>query len=97
MSSSPSSLSSSEATSPFEWVMDVPASLDVTLGTATLTVRECARLAVHSVIKLRQSAGSDLELRLAGRALASGEVVVSDENVSLKITRMLPPSSGDAA
>ena len=62
MSSSPNSSSSSEPTaSPFEWVMDVQAPLDVTLGTASLTVRECSRLAVNSVVRLRQPAGADLE------------------------------------
>lgn len=97
MSSSPNSLSSSEPTHPFEWVMDVPASIDVTLGTTSLTVRECSRLAVNSVVKLRQPAGSDLDLRLAGRPFAAGEVVIADDNVSLRISRLLPPTSGDAA
>jgi flagellar motor switch/type III secretory pathway protein FliN len=97
MSSSQNSLSSSEPASPFEWVMDVPAALDVTLGSTSLTVRECSRLAVNSVVRLRQPAGTDLELRLAGRPFAAGEVVIADDNVSLRIGRLLPPSSGDAA
>ena len=97
MSSSLNSLSSSDAAHPFEWVMDVPAALDVTLGSTSLTVRECSRLAVNSVVRLRQPAGTDLELRLAGRPFAAGEVVIADDNVSLRIGRLLPPSSGDAA
>ena len=98
MSSSPNSLSSSETpASPFEWVMDVQAPLDVTLGTTSLTVRECSRLAVNSVVRLRQPAGADLELRLVGRPFATGEVVIADERMSLRIGRILPPGSGDAA
>ena len=98
MSSSPNSLSSFEpAASPFEWVMDVQAPLDVTLGTTSLTVRECSRLAVNSVVRLRQPAGADLELRLVGRPFATGEVVIADERMSLRIGRILPPGSGDAA
>ena len=98
MSSSPNSLSSSEpARSPFEWVMDIQAPLNVTLGSTSLTVRECSRLAVNSVVRLRQPAGSDLELRLAGRPFATGEVVIADDRVSLRIGQILPPGSGDAA
>jgi len=98
MSSSPNSLSSSETpASPFEWVMDVQAPLDVTLGTTSLTVRECSRLGVNSVVRLRQPAGADLELRLAGRPFATGEVVIADERMSLRIGHILPPGSGDAA
>jgi len=98
MSSSQSSLSSSEpAISPFEWVMDVQAPLDVMLGSTSLTVRECSRLSVNSVVRLRQAAGADLELRLAGRPFATGEVVIADDRVSLRIGHILPPGSGDAA
>ena len=98
MSSSLSSLSSSEpVSSPFEWVMDVQAPLDVTLGATSLTVRECSRLAVNSVVRLRQPAGADLELRLAGRPFATGEIVIADERVSLRIGHILPPGSGEAA
>ena len=96
MSSSPNSSSSSE-NSPFEWLMDTQAPMDVTLGTTSLTVRECSRLAVSSVVRLRQPAGADLELRLAGRPFAAGEIVIADDRVSLRVGRILPPGSGDAA
>ena len=77
--------------------MDIQAPLNVTLGSTSLTVRECSRLAVNSVVRLRQPAGADLELRLAGRPFATGEIVIADERVSLRIGHILPPGSGDAA
>ena len=77
--------------------MDVPAPLDVMLGSVAMTVREASRLRENSVIRLRQAAGSALELRLAGRPFATGEVVVAVDRVSLRIGRILPPGSGDAA
>ena len=98
MSSSPNSLSSSEpVTSPFDWVTDVQVPVDVMLGATTLTVRECSRLAVSSVVRLRQAAGEDLELRLAKRPFATGEIVIADDRVSIRIAHILPPGSGDAA
>ena len=48
------------------WVMDVPCPIDIVLGTTTVKVRECATLAVDTVIRLKQAAGSDLEVRVGG-------------------------------
>jgi flagellar motor switch/type III secretory pathway protein FliN len=77
--------------------MDVPANVDVTLGTSIVSVRECAAYEVGSVIRLRQPAGTDLELRLAGRPFAAAEVVTSDDTLSVRINRILPPSAGGTA
>jgi flagellar motor switch/type III secretory pathway protein FliN len=49
------------------------------------------------VVRLRQAAGDDLELRLAGRPFAAGEIVIADDRVSIRIAHILPPGSGDAA
>jgi len=98
MSSSPSSLSSSEApalVTSTQWLMDVPCPVDFVLGTATVKVRECAAFAVDSVIRLRQVAGSDLEVRVAGIPMFTGEVVIADENVALRVGRVLAPAGQD--
>ncbi len=96
MSSSPNSSSSSELGSPYDWLLDVPCPVDVVLGTSTISVGECARLGVNSVIRLRQPAGSDLDVRLAGRAFASAEVAIAEDSVSLRLNRILPPGPQDA-
>ena len=96
MSSSPNSLSSSELAGPYQWLLDVPCPLDVVLGTSTISVGDCARLDVNSVVRLRQPAGSDLDIRLAGRPFAAAEVSMSEDNVSLRLNRILPPGSQDA-
>jgi flagellar motor switch/type III secretory pathway protein FliN len=75
-----------------DWVMDVPCPVDFVLGTATVKVRECAAFAVNAVVRLKQTAGADLEVRVAGVPIASGEVVIADENVALRIGRILPPA-----
>ena len=93
MSSSQNSSSSSDVVTPFDWMLDVPCQLDVVLGTATLTVAECSRLAVHSVVRLRQAAGTDLDVRLGGVPFACGEVAIVDDNVSLRLARILPPTA----
>lgn len=100
MSSSPSSSSSSEAPATLaamHWVTDVPCPVDFVLGTATVKVRDCATFTVDSVIRLRQAAGADLEVRVGGVPMFTGEVVIADENVALRINRVLPPAGQELA
>jgi flagellar motor switch protein FliN/FliY len=101
MSSSLSSSSSSDAAvrddGAFEWLMDVPCPVDFVLGTATIKVRECAAFAVNGIVRLKQVAGADLEVRVAGVPIATGEVVMVDENVALRVGRILPPAGQELA
>lgn len=96
MSSSPNSSSSSEIAATgaggMDWVMDVPCPVDFVLGTATVKVRDCAAFAVNAIVRLKQTAGADLEVRVAGVPVATGEVVIADENVALRVGRILPPA-----
>jgi flagellar motor switch/type III secretory pathway protein FliN len=80
-----------------DWVMDVPCPIDFVLGTATIKVRDCAQFAVDSVIRLRQAAGSDLEVRAGGVPLFTGEVVIVAENIALRVGRVLPPAAQESA
>ena len=95
MSSSPNSSSSSkEAPRPvsrLDWVMDVPCPVDFVLGSSTVRVRECVEFVPNAIVRLRQAAGSDLEVRVGGVPIATGEVVIVDDNVGLRLSRILPP------
>jgi flagellar motor switch protein FliN/FliY len=101
MSSFLSSSSSSEPIAAeggaLDWVMDVPCPVDFVLGTATVKVRECAAFAVNAIVRLKQVAGADLEVRVAGVPIATGEVVMVDENVALRVGRILPPAGQELA
>ena len=77
------------------WVMDVPCHVDVVLGTTTVKVRDCVKFAANSIIKLKQSAGADLEVRVGGVPVAAGEVVIIDDAVALRLSRILPPAGAD--
>ena len=102
MSSLPSSSSSSDVTppaapEPLGWLMDLSCPVDFVLGTATVKVRECAAFAPASIVRLRQAAGADLEVRVAGIPVAAGEVVIVDEHVGVRLSRILPPPGGGSA
>jgi flagellar motor switch/type III secretory pathway protein FliN len=103
MSSSPISLSSSEpppalraAPHPFGAMSDVVCMVDVFLGTGRITVRECLKLQQLSIIRLDQSAGSDLDVRIHGVSVAVGEAVVIDESMSVRVTAIVPPPGSGA-
>jgi flagellar motor switch protein FliN/FliY len=103
MSSSPSSSSSSEApvtppaADPLGWLMDLSCPVDFVLGTSTIKVRECAALVPSSIVRLRQPAGADLEVRVSGVPVAAGEVVIVNEHVGVRMSRILPPPGRGAA
>jgi flagellar motor switch protein FliN/FliY len=71
--------------------MDVPCPVDFVLGTATVKVRECAEFAPDTILRLRKTAGADLEVRVGGVPIAMGQVVIVDDNVGIRLSRVLPP------
>ena len=96
MSSSQISSSSTDAPAgPFAGLLDVLCTVDVIVGTGSITVRDCLALKRNSIIRLEQNAGTDLQLKVHGVAAAAGEIVVYDEAASLRITRILPPDGAE--
>jgi flagellar motor switch protein FliN/FliY len=90
-------LSSSDAITPATVapLNDVVCGVDVILGTAVMSVRECLRLRKHSIIRLAQSAGGDMTMFVNGIGLATGEVVIIDDSTAIRITDILPPPSSE--
>ncbi|NOT24521.1 MAG: hypothetical protein HOP16_00340 [Acidobacteria bacterium] len=96
MSSSPTLLSSADpAAHPLGSMFDLNVSVQVAVGTASITVRDCLKLRRHSVVRLRESAGSDLSLSLNGVLVASGEVVIVDDSTAIRIADIAQPSSSE--
>jgi flagellar motor switch protein FliN/FliY len=74
-----------------QWLHDVPCHVEFVLGDARLRLRDCLDLGLASILRLQQAAGADIELRVEGRAIASGEIVIVDNTAGLRITRILQP------
>jgi flagellar motor switch/type III secretory pathway protein FliN len=106
MSSSPSSSSSSSAAAPpedargatgarpFAGLHDVMCPVSVILGTGVISVRACLALTRNSVVRLRQSAGEDLQVVVGRVPIARGEVVIVEDSTAIRLTEMLPPAPG---
>jgi flagellar motor switch protein FliN/FliY len=82
---------------PLAAMLDVRCAVEFILGTGELKVRDCLRLERQSIVPLGQVAGSDLEVRVNGITVASGEVVIIDDNTALRISKVTPPAGVEAA
>jgi flagellar motor switch protein FliN len=96
MSSSPISSSSSDLPAMLAPMFDVQCTVDFVIGTGVLKMRDCLRLERNSVVRLTQSAGSDLEVRVHGVPVAHGEVVIIDDDTALRISRISAPAGVEA-
>jgi flagellar motor switch protein FliN/FliY len=94
ISSSSSSAGQAEAPRhPFGELADVVCGVAVVLGSGTVTVRRCLGLQRHSVLRLEQSAGEDLQVQVNGVTIAKGEVVIVEDSTAIRVTEIPQPSS----
>jgi flagellar motor switch protein FliN/FliY len=93
MSSSSNSLSSNASLIPLS---DVVCQVDVLLGTATVSVRDCLHWKRNSIVRLRQSAGSDMQVTINGVVVATGEIVIVDDTTAVRVTEILAPPSSES-
>lgn len=69
---------------------DVTSELTVTLGAATLSLRQLGELAVGQVVPLGRPLGGPFELRVAGKLIGSGELVDVDGALGVRVLSLQP-------
>lgn len=70
-------------------VMDIPVSLSVELGQTQLEVRDVLALGAGSVIELNKLQEEPVDVRINGRLIARGEIVLVKNNLAVKITELI--------
>lgn len=75
--------------SEFDRFRDLPIQAAVHLGRRRIEVRQLLGLERESIICLDRSAGENVDLLLNGTLVGSGEIVVIDEMVGLRITAIV--------
>ena len=70
-------------------VMDIPVSLSVELGQTQLEVRDVLNLAAGSVIELNRLQEEPVDVRINGRLIAKGEIVLVKNNLAVKISELV--------
>jgi flagellar motor switch protein FliN/FliY len=72
-------------------IKDVPLEITVELGRTQKRISEILDFAPGSVIELDKLVGEALDILANGKKIATGEVVVVDENYGIKITDIIVP------
>ena len=80
---------SGNAGGPLAMLMDLTLPLSIELGRTRMTVQEILRLGRGSVVQLERLAGEPIDLYVADRRFAEGEVVVLGEHFGVRITRII--------
>ncbi len=74
-----------------ELLMDVPLRVTVELGRTEKLVKEVLALGPGSVLELDKLAGEPVDILVNEKRIATGEVVVIDENFGIRVTEIIAP------
>jgi flagellar motor switch protein FliN/FliY len=69
--------------------------VDVVLGSASMSVRDCLRLQPDTIVRLSQSAGEDLIVQINGVSVARAEVMIVEDSTAVRVTDIVPPPSSE--
>jgi flagellar motor switch protein FliN/FliY len=70
-------------------IMDVELDVVAVLGVAELKVSQVLQLGRGAVVELERGVGEPIDLLAKGRAVATGEVIVVEEMLAVKITEII--------
>ena len=79
----------------FPGLMDVILPVSIRLGTGAISVGAILGLKSHSIIRLAQSVGQDLDIIVNGETIARGEVAIVDDSTSIRLTDIAVPQSDE--
>ena len=72
-----------------ELIMTVPVQITVELGKTKKKIKDIAELTVGNIVELDRQAGDQVDVVANGRLIARGDVVVVDDNYSVRITEIV--------
>ena len=74
---------------------DVVCTVDVILGSSSMSVRDCLNLQPTAIVKLGQSAGDEMHVVINGITVARAEVMIVEDSTAVRVTDILPPPSSE--
>ena len=75
-----------------DFILDIPLSLTVELGSNRMLISELLQLGPGSVIELSKLAGEPMDVFINQRLIARGEVVVINEKFGIRLTDIVSPA-----
>ena len=73
-------------------LLDVPIPVTVEVGRTEMTLNEILDLGPGSIVVLEKRAEEPVDLRVNGKLVARGEVVMVDDCYGLRVTQIIDPS-----
>ena len=81
-----------DADKKYELLLGIPLNVSVVLGKSKKTIGEVLRIGPGSVVELDKIVDEDVEILVNGTIVATGEVVVVDENFGVRIKNIISPA-----
>jgi flagellar motor switch protein FliN/FliY len=72
-----------------EVLLDVPVKVTVELGSCQMPMRDVLQLNSGSVVQLDKIAAAPVDLYVNQKRIASGEVIVVEDRLGIKITKVI--------
>lgn len=69
-----------------DFILDIPMSVAVYVGSTKMAIRDLLQLSQGSVIELDKLAGEPMEIMVNNKLVARGEVVVVNEKFGIRLT-----------
>jgi flagellar motor switch protein FliN/FliY len=69
---------------------NIPVSISVEVGRASLKIKDIMRLSQGAVIELERLAGEPLDLLVNNTLVAQGEVVLVNDRYGIRLTQVVP-------
>lgn len=65
---------------------DIPVEVEVELGRRIMTIAQILELGQDSVIRMKRSAGDNIDILVGGTVIGFGEIVIIEDAVGVRIT-----------
>jgi len=76
-------------------VLDVPVTVSLEVGKATMSVGELIRLGQGAVVELDRAVGEPLDVMVNGALVAHGEIVLVNEKFGIRLTSVVAPEGAE--
>jgi flagellar motor switch protein FliN/FliY len=67
-------------------VADIPVKIEVELDRKVMSMKDVLDLDVGSVVRMGRSAGENIDILIGGTLIGSGEIVIIEDAVGVRIT-----------
>ncbi|MCL4460719.1 MAG: flagellar motor switch protein FliN [Nitrospirae bacterium] len=81
----------SEPPESIDFLLDVPLTVSVRVGTARMLIKDLLQLGQGSVVELDKLAGEPMEILINDKLVARGEVVMVNDKYGVRLTDIVSP------